>query len=244
MTPHTYLDHGVTILHARLKTPATQPHAAVHPTIHPFITISREACAGATTLGLHLMPLLDEQVGEEGRSWMFLDKDLLTHALTKYHLPEYLAQYLPEDRISEIKGMIGELVGLHPPLYELEQQVSEAILQLAHLGCVIFAGRASHLITRSLPGGLHLRLVASMESRIRRMRELQNCTDTVAEAVLRNTDNARRRYVQTNFEKDINDPHTYDLIINTDHIAPATAAHMVVRALQDRIGTTSSFTRP
>ena len=244
MTAHTYLDQGVTILHARLKTSAAQPQAAAQTTIHPFITISREACAGATTLGLHLIPLLDEQVGEEGRSWMFLDKDLITHALTKHHLPEYLAQYLPEDRISEIKGMIGELVGLHPPLWELEQRVSEAILQIAQLGCVIFAGRASHLITRALPGGLHLRLVASMEARIKRMQELQNCTDTVAENALRSTDNARRRYVQTNFERDINDPHTYDLIINTDHVAPATAAHMVVRALHDRIGTPAATARP
>ena len=239
MTPHTYLDHGVTILQARLKSSGAQSHAAVHTNIHPFITISREACAGATTLGQHLIPLLDQQLGEEGRSWMFLDKDLISHALTKHHLPEYLAQYLPEDRIPEIKGMIGELIGLHPPLYELEQQVAEAILQIAHLGCVIFAGRAAHLITRALPGGLHLRLVASMASRIKRMKELQNCTDAVAETVLRNTDNARRRYVQINFEQDINDPHTYDLIINTDHLTPDTAAHLVVRTLQDRLASTA-----
>jgi cytidylate kinase len=235
MTPHTYLDHGVTILQARLKSPAGQPHAAIYTNIHPFITISREACAGATTLGEHLIPLLDKQQGAEGRSWMFLDKDLINHALTKHHLPEYLAQYLPEDRIPEIKGMIGELIGLHPPLYELEQRVSEAILQIAHLGCVIFAGRAAHLITRALPGGLHLRLVASMESRIKRMQELQHCTAAVAEQVLRNTDHARRRYVQTNFGQDINDLHTYDLVINTDHITPDTAAHLVIRTLQDRL---------
>ena len=244
MAPHTYLEHGLAIFKTRLKVPEGESRAPFSAPSRPFLTISREACAGATTLGQHLLPLLDRQLGEEGRSWMFLDKDLLTRAMTTHHLPEHLANYLPEDRCSEIKGMIGELVGLHPPLYELEQRVSEAILQLAQLGCVIFAGRASHLITRSLPGGFHLRLVASMESRIKRMQELQNCTDTVAETVLRNTDNARRRYVQTNFEQDINDPHTYDLIINTDHIAPATAAHMVVRALQDRLATPASVTRP
>ncbi len=243
MTPHTYLDQGVTILQARMQSPSAPPHAVVHTNIHPFITISREACAGATTLGQHLIPLLDARLGGEDRSWMFLDKDLLTHALTKHHLPEYLAQYLPEDRISEIRGMIGELVGLHPPLYELEQRVSEAILQLASLGWVIFAGRASHLITRSIPGGFHLRLVASMESRIKRMQELQNCTEAVAESVLRSTDNARRRYVQTNFHQDIDDPHTYDLIINTDHIAPAAAARLVIRTLQDRLASLPTFTR-
>ena len=57
---------------------------------------------------------------------MFLDKDLIKQALTKHNLPERLAAYLPEDRISEIKATVGELVGLHPSLWELEHKISEA----------------------------------------------------------------------------------------------------------------------
>ena len=243
MTPHTYLDQGVTIFHTRLKTPGVESRAPFSAPIHPFITISREACAGATTLGQHLMPLLNAQLGEESRSWMFLDKDLLTHALTTHHLPEHLANYLPEDRRSEIKGMIGEIVGLHPPLWELEHRVSEAILQIAQLGRVIFAGRASHLITRSLPGGFHLRLVAPLELRIKRMQELQNCDRATAKRLLQETDRARSRYVHSNFEQDINDPLTYDLIINTEHILPGTAAQLVLKAMQERVGASAATTR-
>lgn len=241
MTQHTYLDHGVSILHARLQSSGAQSSTAVPATSHPFLTISRESCAGATTIGQHLVPLLNEKMNEDGRSWMFLDKDLLTHALTKHHLPERLAEYLPEDRIPEIKALIGELVGLHPPLWELERRVSDAILQFASLGCVIFAGRAAHLITRSSPGGFHLRLVASMEARIKRLRELQNCSRQTAENILRDTDHARRRYVQINFEREIDDPHTYDMVLNTDHIEPATAAHLVLRAMQDRLKAPVAF---
>ena len=46
-----------------------------------------------------------------------------------------------------------------------------------------------------------------------------------AERVLHDTDSARRRYVESNFEQDINDPHTYDLILNTEQ-----TVHKVVRA--------------
>jgi cytidylate kinase len=235
MTSHTYLDQGLTIFHTRMQATGPGSRAPFSAGCRPFITLSREACAGATTLGRHLLPLLDDQLGETGRSWMFLDKDLLTHALTQHHLPEHLANYLPEDRISEIKGMIGEIVGLHPPLWELEHRVAEAILQVAQLGRVIFAGRAAHLITRGLGGGLHLRLVASMATRIRRQQELRGCDEETARHDLLNTDRARCRYVQSNFEKDINDPHTYDLILNTDHLSPATAAQIVLRALQERV---------
>ena len=83
-----------------------------------------------------------------------LDKDLLTHALTLHRLPERLAAFLPEDSISETNAVIGELVGLHPSLWTREHQIAEAVLQLAHVGRVIFVGRAAHLITRAVPGGL------------------------------------------------------------------------------------------
>jgi cytidylate kinase len=242
MNTHTYLEQGVSILNARLRTPIAQLPAAGTAS-HPFITISREAGAGATTLGRLLVPILDEQLGDENRDWMFFDKDLITHALTKHSLPERLAAYLPEDRVSEIKALVGELVGLHPSLWELEHKISEAILQLAHLGRVIFAGRAAHLVTRSLQSGFHLRLVASKESRIKRMMAQQNCDAATAEAALLNTDRARQRYAQTNFGQDLDDPHAYDLVINTDQITPATAARLVVCALRDRIGASPPMPR-
>jgi len=235
MTTHTYLDHGLSILHARLQTPQSQQMIDARTVGHPFITISREACAGASTLGAQLVPLLDARLGEEGRNWIFFDKNLITHALTQHQLPERLAEYLPEDRISEIKSLVGELVGLHPSIWELEHKITEAILQLAYLGRVILTGRASHLITRSLPGGFHLRLVASMPSRLKRMMELKQCDIETARAALLSSDQARHRYVQSNFQQDLDDPHSYDLVINTDHINPASAAKLVVSVLRDRL---------
>jgi hypothetical protein len=235
MTTHPYLQHGLTILHARLKSPHGSFAALTGSQPRPFITLSRETCAGATTLGKHLLPMLDANLGEDGRSWMFLDKDLLHHALNHQHLPEQLADYLPEDRLPEIKGLIGEMVGLHPPLWELEHRVAEAIHRFAELGHVIISGRAAHLITRDLPAGLHLRLIAPLESRIRRAQQMLRCDRTAAGNFITENDQARERHVRTNFEQDINDPHAYDLVINTDRIPPETAARMVLAGLQDRV---------
>lgn len=234
MTTHPYLHQGLTILHTQLRPTGTFSPKPVTPTVHPFITLSRETCAGATALGEHLLPLLNEHLHEEGRSWMFLDKDLITRALDLSNLPEQLAHYLPEDRISEIKGLIGEMVGLHPPLWELDHRVTEAIVKFARLGCVILSGRAAHLITRELPGGFHLRLVAPLESRIHRAQSVRQTSRTAAEQFIRETDGARERHVHTHFDEDINDPHLYDMVINTDRVTPATAANLVLAALQDR----------
>jgi len=234
MCPHTYLDQGLSIFQARLADKAATA-ATRSAELHAFITLSREACAGATTLGQLLLPLLNTELAAEGQTWMLLDKELLNHALSQHNLPGSLAKFLPEDRVPEIKGLIGELVGLHPPIWELEQHVAEAITHIAKLGHVIFVGRAAHLLTRDLVGGLHVRLVASMETRVRRLMAEQKCDRATAEDVLRSNDNARRRYVQTNFEQDIDDPHTYDLVINTDHFGPAAAARLVVNALLARL---------
>jgi len=234
MPQRTYLERGLSVLEARLQNP--QPGFTGHAIdAHPFITLSRETGAGATTLGTLLIPQLDEAFGEEGQGWVFLDKNLLAQALARRNLPERLAEHLPEDKISEIKAVIGELVGLHPPLWDVERQVAEAILQLAHMGRVILVGRASFLITRSLPSGLHVRLVASLEVRIKRMMGLLDCSAAEAEEYIRKMDRGRQRHLRTRFEQDIEDPHTYDLVINTDRMSPQTVAHLVMRALHDRL---------
>lgn len=234
MVPHTYLEHGLSVLQARLRTPEHLAVAGSPREIHPFVTLSRETAAGATTLGQELLPALDREFGGEA-PWVFLDRDLLTHALTQQQLPANLAAYLPEDRISEIRATIGELVGLHPSLWQLEQKVSETILQLAHVGHVVLVGRASHLITRSLPGGLHVRLVASAATRAARLAQASACPLAEAAAEVARHDEARRRYVHTNFAEDVDDPHLYDLVLNTEHLRPAAAVQLVLIALREKL---------
>jgi cytidylate kinase len=233
MSTHAYLDHGMSILNARLDSPRV-PSVAT-PAARPFITLSREVCAGATTLGRSLLPRLDAEFGEEGQQWILLDKDLLSYALARNELPEQLARYLPEDRVSEIDAVIGEIVGLHPSLWELEQKIARTIVQLAEVGRFIFVGRAAHLLTRALPSGLHVRLVAAKDARIRRLMELQGCAASEANALIERTDNGRRRYVKAHYGRDIDDPHGYDLVINTDRISPGTAANLVMEGLGHQV---------
>jgi cytidylate kinase len=243
MAPHTYLDQGLSVLHARLRTPQAAPVSGAHPEVRPFVTLSRETAAGATTLGHELTPILNREFGTD-HPWVFLDRDLLTHALTQHQLPSRLADYLPEDRVSEIRAAIGELVGLHPSLWQLEQKVAESILQLAHVGHVVFAGRAAHLITRALPGGLHVRLVAPRDQRIARVARALGLSPEAAAAHVERTDEARRRFVRANFDEDIADPHLYDLVLNTGRLSPAAAARVVATALRDRIESARSAAPP
>ena len=237
MSTHAYLEHGLTILKTRMENFRAATPEGGSAAIHPFITLSREACSGATTLGLSLLPRLASEFGEEGHEWVLLDKDLISYALARHELPEQLARYLPEDQVSEIEAIIGEIVGLHPSLWELEKRVAETILQLAHVGYFIFVGRAAHLLTQSLPGGFHVRLVAPADVRILRMMAKQKCDTDEAGKLIEMSDQARRRFVKAHFGRDIDDPHTYDLVINTGRISCAAAVTLVMEGLRHRIGT-------
>jgi len=233
-THHAYLDSGMAILKARLSGPSETPSSPV-TVVRPFITLSREVCAGATTLGGLLLPRLNAEFGEEGQGWVLMDKDLITYALAHHELPQQLARFLPEDKISEIDALIGEVMGLHPSIWALEQQVAQAIVQFAHVGHIVFVGRAGHLLTQSLPGGFHVRLVASRANRVKRMMGLHGLTAAEAEAQIERTDLGRRRFVRSHFAKDIDDPHTYDLVINTDRISPESAANLVIEGLRSLV---------
>ena len=96
MITHPYLEHGLTILHTRLGQPNPSRPAGVPHGIRPFVTLSRETGAGASTVGQLLVPLLERSLGSEGHHWVLLDKDLLTHALTHHRLPERLAAFAHE----------------------------------------------------------------------------------------------------------------------------------------------------
>ena len=236
MNTHAYLEHGMAILKTRLETPRKDSPAAAASPARPFITLSREVCAGATTVGRLLLPRLDSEFGEPGHEWILLDKDLVTYALRHHQLSEQLADYLPEDKVSEIDAAIGEIVGLHPSIWKLEHQVAQAIVQLAHVGRFIFVGRAAHLLTDMLPGGLHVRLVAPMDTRVRRYLDMHGCSAPEARLHLNHTDEGRRRFVKSHFDRDIDDPHTYDLVVNTGRIPSEGAVRLILEGLRRRMG--------
>ena len=233
MSLHPHIETGLSVLEARLLNPPPGP-VRRSADVRPFVTLGRETAAGATTVGHLLVPLLDQSFREEGQGWVFFDRNLLAHALATYNLPERLAEFLPEDKNSEIKSVIGELVGLHPSLWELEHKVTQAIMQLSYMGRVVIAGRAAYLVTRSLPGGFHVKLVASAEVRVQRVMQLLNCDVAAAAAHIRKADRARRRFVRTRFGEDVDDAHLYDLVINTDRMTPIAVAHLIVEALRRR----------
>lgn len=200
----------------------------------PFITISREAGSGGSSFACVLARKLNAEA-EPGVTWRVFEDNLMAQMLRQNQLPTQFARYLPEERISELNASIGELVGLHPNLWELVQKSNETMRQLASEGHVILVGRGSNLATARVENGLHVRLVAPPAHRARYLAERYNLSEAQAYASNARCDAARRGYVKATFNADVADPTAYDLIINTATMSFAEAAELVGVRLRHKI---------
>lgn len=192
----------------------------------PFITLSRESCAGGSGLAQLLAQKLNGPNTSAG--WSIFGGNVINQMLVANHLPEELARFLPEDRVPEVSATIGEIVGRHPSLWSLVQKTNEMIRRLAKDGHVILVGRGANFATAGLAGGVHVRLVALADHRARYYAERFKVSE--ADALVHNAkcDAARRRYVQAHFNAEVGDPAAYDLVINTTHVPLPEAADMVI----------------
>jgi hypothetical protein len=200
------------------------------------ITLSRQTGAGAWEIAPRLAKILAETGPPHGKPWAVFDRELVERVLKEHDLPAKLAEFMPEDKISYVQNAVEEMLGLHPPTLELVGKTTDTILRLAAVGNVILIGRGANIITRRLQHVFHVRLVGSVEARIRRLQRRFQFEETQARAFIEKTDRGRQRYLKEYFRADINDPLLYDLTINTDRIAGEPAAELIAVAALEHIG--------
>lgn len=202
----------------------------------PFVTVSRESGAGGATFARALAVRLDEELPGDV-AWTVFDRNLVEEMLQSEHLSPRLARFLPEDRVSEIDASIGELLGLHPSLWSLIQRTNEMMRELARRGHAILVGRGANFATESIGGGLHVRLVAPALQRAQHM--AQELEIPLEDAARRNAriDVARRNFVRSVFEGEVDRASGYDLTINRGTVSLEVAVEISLAALRARVTT-------
>ncbi|MFM8657682.1 MAG: AAA family ATPase [Chthoniobacterales bacterium] len=181
----------------------------------PFVTISRQAGAGAETVARLLADKLNAQGPKDAQPWTVFDKNLIGKVLEDQNMPQEIARHVHEDKDTTLKALVGELLGMHPSMWTIFHHTSDTIIKLARIGRCIIVGRGGNIITAKLKGGLHVRLVAPESVRLAHLKSHLKLDDKAAEKYLHDEDAGRRRYLKSNFEKDIDDPLLYDAVLNT-----------------------------
>jgi cytidylate kinase len=230
METHPSIDKANAFIDIQLRRPASARHVAVGP----FVTISRESGTGGSALAEEIGRRLNRMQTVDKPAWTAFDRNLVARMLEDCHLSSTLARFLPEDRVSEIDASVGEIIGLHPSIWTMVHQTNGLMRRLAALGNVILVGRGANLATANTAHGLHLRLIAPVEQRAQRTARVQGMSIDKAFVFNRKTDHARRDYVRSFFDSDIDDASTYDLVVNMAHFTIDGAADLVVSVLHSR----------
>lgn len=191
------------------------------------ITLSRQSGCGARIIAGMLSRHLQAHSAAGSPPWAVFDRNLVETVLADHQLPARIARFMPEDRVRAVDDILNELFGLHPSSWTLVQQTSETIQRLIELGNVILLGRGANIIAAGTPHVLHVRLIGSLELRIARRMDFDGLDRKTAAARIREEDLGRERYLKKNFNKDINDPRLYHVVINTDGVASEDAARLI-----------------
>lgn len=218
------LDRCFSFVNSHAVTPGG---VAAASRVRRAVTISRQAGCGAVIIAEKLAHYLQQHSPQEGAKWTVFDRELMDKVLADHNLPQYLAQFLPEDRISQIEDTLADIFGVHPPTHTVVQQTAETILQLAELGSAILIGRAGNIVTAKLPHVLHVRLVAPLDDRIERICRDDHKSPDEARRFCLEEEQARARYVKTYFHADTNDPLLYHLVINTSRVGYENTAKII-----------------
>jgi cytidylate kinase len=221
------LDKCAPIISSQLSPvlPALPPPQNPPPKL--AITISRQSGCGAHEIAKLLAKYLEQHGPDKSRSWHVLDRNLAEKVLEAHKLPVRYARFMPEDRPSELGDVMEELLGAHPPSSTFVQQTAETIFDLAGQGNVILIGRGANLVTRNLPHVFHVRLVASLESRMKHFQKSHGLAPEMALRQIHTEDRGRKRYLKKYFGQNLENPLLYHLVLNTDLMSFDKAARVI-----------------
>ncbi len=199
------------------------------------ITISRPTGAGGYAVASKLSEYL-QKFAPCPTGWPIWSKNLVEKVLEDHSLHGRVADFIKEGHKGSIRDSVEEWLGLHPSAWTLVEQTNTTMLQLAEEGNVILMGWGSFLVTSELQTAFHVRLVASLAKRLEKVLPGHNFDEKAALRYIKKEDEGRRRYIKDNFQRDVDDPLLYHLVINLDLMNHDEAARLIGDEVVRRLG--------
>jgi cytidylate kinase len=206
------------------------------------VCISRTLAAGGEEIG---------QAVAERLGYRVIDAEIIQRAAQKAEIdPTKVAQ--TEQRQSLIRRLISSIAFAEPPgdiapqyyaVYPeaafavgqtLEERlrglIREVIEEVATEGQAVIVAHAASMALSGREGVLKVLITASPDQRADRLVWANGLERGAAEAAVRNSDRERADYFRRFYNLDQQLPTHYDLVINTDQIAPEQAVALIVAA--------------
>ncbi|NNL70700.1 MAG: hypothetical protein HKO70_12140 [Acidimicrobiia bacterium] len=203
------------------------------PTAWPFVTISRQAGAGAHALASALLANFAEQADVElFAGWQVFDSELCELVAEDPTYAAGMSALIAEQYRTRTTEFFGQVLSPTIDQDMLMNRVFRVVAAVASAGKSIIIGRAGSEVTRGLGTGLSIRLVAPEAVRIIGMMDHYGLDERAAQREARRLDAARARLLKTHFQADIDDPLRYDVTWNTGAVPVPVIAATVTAAIR------------
>ena len=187
------------------------------------VCISRETGAGAGTIGRMVGTRLD---------WKVFDHELLEAIAGRMELATDEVRAFDELAPSVVQDWILPLREEHyAPQEAYLDHLAKLVEAIGRAGDSIIIGRgAGFLLPREET--LLVRIVAPMKARTVRLSERMGVSVRTARRAARDLDRRRAHFVRTMYRLDENDPHNYDLVLDSQSLGLPIAAEIIVRTVE------------
>ncbi len=214
------------VAHWRRSHPADRPVAKGKSSPPPLtIAISREAGSGGRRIGAALAtklnwPIYDRELVEQ------IAKDTGRRAEMIESVDERQSSFLVEtlEAFTGVKtlGGAGYAYRLHQTLAGLG----------AHGQCVIIGRGATAILPKETT--ISIKMVAALDDRVAEYAQREQVSERVAKTKVQRLDRERAEFVKNYFHKEIDDPHLYDLVINTSRYTDQECVELILLAVEQR----------
>ena len=182
------------------------------------ITLSRQLGSGGEAVAREL----SERLG-----FVLIDRAALEEIVVIYGLDEQDLDAIQERPLTLWQRLMSDR-----KLYL--ELVESFIKDMAGEENFILLGRGGQCIFREFPDALHVRLVASEETRIRRLMEGEDLDREAAVRRLREAERDQRRFIRYLYGRDIDDLLLYDVALRTDLLDEQACVQVIVQAVGQR----------
>jgi hypothetical protein len=97
-------------------------------------------------------------------AWSAWDREIIEKAVAEYDLPQQTIEYVEHSGYSWLDTFVSGLGGF-PDDFAIVHRLRDTVRRLATEGHVVLVGHGAVFMTRDMPGGVHIRLVAPLRQR-------------------------------------------------------------------------------
>jgi len=208
-----------------------KPKPTVEAIKLPSITISREfGCEGYP-----LANRLAEILSKPGLEWHIYNRDVFDQITDRPDYSEKLLEDMKAERRNQLHQYLDQLFSHTPSELTRYKKLAQNIRAVTTKGNSIVVGSGGAILGQDDPNQFHIRLIASGEFKVQRLRPLvPDMSITEVIETIEHTNQKRVEFIKEFTAKDISELKHYDLILNNDRFSVDQMAEIIVNAMKIR----------